>query len=363
MAGFEGIRWASTQLKYDMTSGEATVERDDSKVFAVSRSLHYGLFLAFEGIRFRCRLRDDGSLGFTFFNLGANAARFRRSMLFNLAADQHHLVPSVQALQTLFLRYLSLPENRPLFLDMARTGQQGYLRPFTADESQSIGVTFPARPCIRMIAAGYDAYLGEPFDGVTVPGLVRAVGVNGTGCLKLGINYLISVRAVAWARGVLPGASSALFLDDRPDLPVDDRIVTEWDSSCCLLAMKDGSFIRIPDSPLILPSITVRGIESILRMRGHEVVERDMSFGELCDRTAAGELVTVCSIGTAGILNRVRALHLHDGEAVRAIMRSDQTHPGYQALAEARTHYWDIYRFEADVPEGHERLELEALAG
>jgi branched-subunit amino acid aminotransferase/4-amino-4-deoxychorismate lyase len=361
MAGFEGIRWASTQLRYDLTTEEVAVEGVDAKVFAVSRSIHYGLFLAFEGIRFRCRTDERGRLRFTFLNLDVNVDRFRRGMQFLLADDAAGLVPEADQIKHLFLHYLSLPENRELFLEMARTGRQGYLRPFTVDEEQSIGVTFPQRPCMRMVAAAYDRYLGEPFSGVVVPRLVRAVGVNGTGCLKLGVNYLISIKAVARARKVHASASSALFLDDRPDLPIGERKITEWDSSCALVALRDGTFIKIPESPLILPSVTIRGIADILSMKGHPVVERDITYGELLERTRAGEVVTVCSIGTAGILNRCSQLHLFNGEEVEAVLRADNTHPSFGALAAARKHYWDIYALRAEPPAGHVVEEFEAL--
>ncbi|MBW1879868.1 MAG: hypothetical protein JRI25_23430 [Deltaproteobacteria bacterium] len=361
MAGFEGISWASTQLRYDLTTEEVTVEGIDAKVYTVSRSIHYGLFLAFEGIRFRCRTDEQGRLRFTFLNLGRNVERFRRAMRFLLAEEAGDLVPEADAIKQLFLRYLSLPQNRDLFLEMARTGRQGYLRPFTIDEERSIGVTFPQRPCIRMVAAAYDRYLGEPFSGVVVPDLVRAVGVNGTGCLKLGVNYLMSIKAVARAKQVHPSASSGLFLDDRPDLPIDERKITEWDSSCALLALRDGTFIKIPESPLILPSVTIRGITDILRMMGERVVERDITYGELLERTRADEVVTVCSIGTAGILNRCAQLHLFNGEEVEAILRADTAHPSYAALAAARKHYWDIYAGRAEPPLGHVVEEHEVL--
>ena len=40
----------------------------------------------------------------------------------------------------------------------------------------------------------------EGVTGVVGPNLVRAVGLNGTGWLKLGINYLISLKALEAAR-------------------------------------------------------------------------------------------------------------------------------------------------------------------
>ena len=349
MAGFQGIHWAPSQARYSLKTGQTLVEPASSKVYAVSRSIHYGLCLAFEGIRFRCRF-VDGELTFTFFNLAHNLERFQRSIRYNLAEADHELVPSTEGMRQLFLRYLSLPQNRDLFEEMAHSGQQGYLRPFTFDEEQSIGVVLPQQPSIRLVAAGYDDYLGEPFSGVVVPQYVRACGVNGTGCLKLGINYLMSVKAIIAARRVHPSAASALFLDDRPYDPIDQRTISEWDSSCALIALTDNTFIKIPESPLILPSVTIRGICAILREWGEMVVERDVTYAELVDLTVRGELVTICSIGTAGILNRCSQLHLFDGETVRAVMNAQEDHPAFAKLREAKQAYWGIYAHAVEAP-------------
>ena len=109
--------------------------------------------------------------------------------------------------------------------------------------------------------------------------------MNGTGCLKLGINYLMSVKAVDEAKRVLPEAAAALFLDDHPHDSLESRKITEWDSSCCLFALKDGTVVKIPESNLILPSITIHGMAAILKRMGVNVVEREMTYGELIERS------------------------------------------------------------------------------
>jgi len=253
VAGFEGVRWASQQMRYSLKDRHFDLLQAGSKVFAVSRSIHYGLFLAFEGIRFFCTKNDKGDIEVVFLNWHLNLERFRRGIAFNLGSTQQGMVPSGEELiEILIDRYFRSPEMRPFFEEMADLGAQGYLRPFTVDEEQSIGVTFPNEPAIRAVVCRYDRYLGEPFTGVVVPHMVRAVGINGMGCLKLGVNYLMSVKAVDEAKKTHPGAASALFLDDLTHLPLGDRHITEWDSSCCLFALRDGTVIKIPESPLIL---------------------------------------------------------------------------------------------------------------
>ncbi len=353
MAGFEGIKWASSQMRYVLKDKSFDMMGSDGKVFAVSRSIHYGLFLAFEGIRFFCTKEKNGSLRVNFLNLESNLGRFKKGIAFNLSSAQQSMVPSLDELLDVFMKYFREPSMADFFEEMAELGAQGYLRPFTIDEEQSIGVTFPGNPAIRAVVCRYDRYLGEPFAGVVVPNMVRAVDVNGTGCLKLGINYLMSVKAVDAARKILPGAGSALFLDDRPWDALESRKVTEWDSSCCLFALSEGTVVKIPESNLILPSVTIQGICTILKHTGVNVVERDMTYGELIERSKNKEVVAICSIGTAGILNRADKLLLVD-EAGKTIaeQKAEPAHELYKKLGEARAYYWDIYQEKVPVPDG-----------
>lgn len=354
MAGFEGIQWASRQMRYTLVGKQFELAPSDDKVFAVSRSIHYGAFLAFEGIRFFCRKTADGRPEVVFLNWTKNLERFRRGMAFNLGRNQQDLVPSAEELENLFIRmYFADPAMKAFFLEMAGLGAQGYLRPFTVDEEQSIGVTYPAQPAIRAVACRYDRYLGEPFCGVVVPHIVRALGVNGTGCLKLGVNYLMSVKAVDEARRIAPEAASALFLDDQTSARLDDRHITEWDSSCCLFAFRDGTVVKIPESALILPSVTIQGMVVLLKGMGVKVEERHLPYGELRARAKSGELVAACSVGTAGILNRCARLVLVDEKGgLDSSHKPDESHPLYRQLGEAREKYWDIYKGKVPAPAG-----------
>ena len=354
MAGFKGIKWAPRQMRFTLADGQFDVLEADSKVSAVSRSTHYGLCLTFEGIRFYATRDKAGQLEVNFLGLERNMKRFQRGISFNLGREQQQLVPSAETLTDIFVnRFFPAPGMREFLEEMADQGAQGYLRPFTIDEEQSIGVTFPGKPSIRAVVCSYDQYMGEPFSGVVVPNLVRALGANGTGCLKLGVNYLMSVKAVDAAKELMPEAASALFLDDQLHRKLEERNITEWDSSCCLFALREGTVIKIPESPLILPSVTIRGITNILRHQGVKVEEREMSYGELIERTKANEVVAICSIGTAGILNRCRELLLVDekGETL-ATQRADPEHELFVAMGDARKYYWDIYREKVAPPPG-----------
>jgi len=354
MAGFEGVRWAPRQMRYQLIDKSFDILEPDARVFAVSRSIHYGLFLAFEGIRFFCRRNDGGRPELVFLNWHKNLERFRSGISFNLGRGQQDLVPSVEDMEdVLARRYLGDESLRDFLLEMAGLSAQGYLRPFTVDEEQSIGVTFPARPSIRAAVCRYDRYLGEPFCGLVVPHLVRAVGANKMGCLKLGVNYLMSVKAMDWAKTVCPEAASALFLDDNTSTPLEERRITEWDSSCCLFGFKDGTVVKIPENDLILPSVTIGGLTALLRRKGVKVEERHVKYGEFLEEARAGRLAVVCSVGTAGILNRCQKLVLVDEKNQPVFTHHpDESHALFKILGDVRDEYWRIYQGQVEPPPG-----------
>lgn len=354
MAKFEGVKWAPQQMRYGLPEKQFEIVEPDARVFGVSRSIHYGLFLVFEGIRFFCHRNPGGEVEVVFLNWHFNLERFRKGIAFNLSSEQQEMVPTADELENVFIHlYFKDPSMRGFLEQMAELGAQGYLRPFTIDEEQSIGVTFPAQPAVRAMACRYDRYLGEPFCGVVIPQLVRAVGINKTGCLKLGLNYLISVKAVDAAKKICPEAACALFLDDNPQGRLLDRLVTEWDSSCCLFGLRDGRVIKIPENPLILPSVTIQGIVAILREMGVAVEERHLTYGELVEKANDNELVVVASVGTAGILHRCARLILADDKGQTLATHSpDVKNPLFQKLGEAREYFWSIYKESVKIPAG-----------
>jgi branched-subunit amino acid aminotransferase/4-amino-4-deoxychorismate lyase len=341
-------------MRYLLPDKQFDILEADAKVYGVSRSIFYASFLCFEGIRFFCKKNAKGQLEVLFLNWHGNLERLRRGITFNLSRSQAGMVPTVEELETIIIRqYFAVPAVRAFLEEMAEAGAQGYLRPFTVDEDQSMGVTFPTQPSVRAIFCRYDNYLGEPFTGVVTPQWVRAVGANKTGWLKLGINYLVSLKAIDAAKDVDPEAAAALFLDDQTHRPLEDRCVTEWDSSCCLFEFRDGTIVKIPESDLILPSITIQGMVILLRDMGVKVEERPVTYGELLRRTKSGELVVAASIGTAGIMNRCQKLVCVDeANAVAAVHLPDTSHPLYAKLAEAKAYYWDIYRERSKLPAG-----------
>jgi branched-chain amino acid aminotransferase len=354
MAKFEGVKWAPHQMRYLLPDKQFAILEPDAKVVAISRSIFYATFLCFEGIRFFCKKGPGGHLEVNFLNWHKNLERLRRGIAFNLSKTQTDLIPTVEELEAVIIhQYFKDPAIHAFLAEMADLGAQGYLRPFTVDEEQSMGVTFPGLPAVRASFCRYDNYLGEPFTGVVVPHLVRAVAANKTGWLKLGINYLISLKALEAAKEVDPTAAAALFLDDWTHAPLAERHVTEWDSSCCLFGLRDGTIVKIPESELILPSVTIRGMVTILKDMGVKVEERHVAYGELVRLVKANELVVAASVGTAGIMNRCQKLVLVDEKNASAATHvPDKGHPIYAKLAEAKAYYWDIFREKVKLPAG-----------
>jgi len=354
MARFEGVEWAPAQMRYGLNDKTFELLEANAKVYAVSKSIFYAMILCFEGIRFFCRRTAGGRLEIRLLNWHKNLERFLRSIAFNLSKKQQVLVPTVEELENVFINlYFKDPAIKPFLEKMADDGAQGYLRPFTLDEEQSMGVTFPGQPAIRAIFSRYSNYLGEPFTGVVIHHLVRAMSCNKTGWLKLGVNYLISLKAVEAASEIEPGAAAALFLDDKVHIPLEQRCITEWDSSCCLFGLRDGTVIKIPESDLILPSVTIQGMAIILGQMGVKVEERNMTYGELLSRVRSGELVVAASIGTAGIMNRCQKLVCVDANnQVTAVHVPDTEHEIYKKLGEVKTYYWEIYKGNVPVPPG-----------
>ncbi|MCX6567801.1 MAG: hypothetical protein NT147_01950, partial [Candidatus Aminicenantes bacterium] len=116
---------------------------------------------------------------------------------------------------------------------------------------------------------------------------------------------------------------------------------------------RDGTVVKIPESELILPSITIQGMVTILKDMDVKVEERHVTYGELVQRVRSQELVVAASIGTAGIMNRCQKLLCVDkNNAVTATHLADTGHPLYAKLAEAKAYYWNIYKEKAKLPAG-----------
>src|SRR4030042_2740851 len=170
MAKFEGVKWAPRQMRYLLPEKQFDILEADAQVHAVSRSIFYATFLFFEGLRFFGKKGAGGRIEVNFLNWTKNLERRRRGIAFNLSRAQAGIIPSVEELESIIIhQYFKDPAIRAFLEEMADQGAQGYLRPFTVDEEQSMGVTFPGLPDLRAIFCRFYNYLGEPFSGVVLP--------------------------------------------------------------------------------------------------------------------------------------------------------------------------------------------------
>lgn len=119
MAQFEGVKWAESQMRYLLNNKKQDFLAGNDRVFAVSRSIHYGLFLAFEGIRFFSHKNKDGKLEVIFLNWKKNLERFKRSISFNLSTEQQKLVPTLDELLEIFMNYFKRPDMQNFLEEMA----------------------------------------------------------------------------------------------------------------------------------------------------------------------------------------------------------------------------------------------------
>ena len=111
--------------------------------------------------------------------------------------------------------------------------------------------------------------------------------------------------------------------------------------------------VKIPESPLILPSVTSQGLVAILKEMRTPVQERDITYGELIQKVESDELVCVSSVGTAGIMNRCDKLLLVDEKGdILQTHHPDKNHDLYLKLDKAKTYYWDLYQEKAKLPDG-----------
>ena len=93
------------------------------------------------------------------------------------------------------------------------------------------------------------------------------------------------------------------------------------------------------------------GTVALAKERGITVEEQDVKYGELVEWARTAELVAICSIGTAGILNRCSTLHLVDNDLnVIARHSQDSGHPLVVHWREMRADYWGMYTGRTDIP-------------
>ena len=193
-------------------------------------------------------------------------------------------------------------EANEAFVPPYGSGATLYLRPYMFGSSPVIGVKPAEEYQFRIFATPVGPY----FKGGVKPLTIRVsdfdrAAPNGTGHIKAGLNYAMSLHAIVSAHH--EGFDENMYLDAKTRTKVE-----ETGGANFLFITKDGKVVT-PKSSSILPSITRRSLMIVAKeYLGLEVEEREVYLDELKDFAECG----LC--GTAAVISPVGKVVDHGKE-------------------------------------------------
>ena len=182
------------------------------------------------------------------------------------------------------------------------SGATLYVRPYMMGTNPVIGV----KPADKYQFRAFVTPVGPYFKGGAKPLTIRVsdfdrAAPNGTGMIKAGLNYAMSLHAIVTAHA--DGYDENMYLDPKTRTKVE-----ETGGANFIFITKDGKFVT-PKSNSILPSITRRSLMYVAEhYLGMEVEHREVYFDELKDFAEAG----LC--GTAAVISPVGKIVDHGKE-------------------------------------------------
>ena len=182
------------------------------------------------------------------------------------------------------------------------SGATLYLRPYMFGSNPVIGVKPATEYQFRVFATPVGPY----FKGGAKPITIRVcdfdrAAPNGTGHIKAGLNYAMSLHAIVDAHN--QGYDENMYLDAKTRTKVE-----ETGGANFIFVTKDGKVVT-PKSNSILPSITRRSLLQVAReYLGLEAEEREVYFDEVKDFAEAG----LC--GTAAVISPIGKIVDHGKE-------------------------------------------------
>lgn len=182
------------------------------------------------------------------------------------------------------------------------SGATLYLRPYMFGSNPVIGVKPASEYQFRVFATPVGPY----FKGGVKPITIRVcdfdrAAPNGTGHIKAGLNYAMSMHAIVDAHA--QGYDENMYLDAKTRTKVE-----ETGGANFLFVTKDGKVVT-PKSNSILPSITRRSLLYVAKeYLGLEAEEREVYLEEVQDFAEAG----LC--GTAAVISPVGKIVDHGKE-------------------------------------------------
>lgn len=211
-----------------------------------------------------------------------------------------------------------------------------YLRPYMFGSSPVIGV----KPADEYQFRVFSTPVGPYFSGGAKPITICVsdydrAAPHGTGNIKAGLNYAMSLHAIVTAHN--DGYDENMYLDAATRTKVE-----ETGGANFLFVTKDNKVVT-PKSDSILPSITRRSLMHVAKeYLGLEVEEREVYFEEVKDFVECG----LC--GTAAVISPVGKVVDHGKEIVMA-NGSTQMGPIIQKLYDTLT---GIQMGRIEAPEG-----------
>lgn len=186
------------------------------------------------------------------------------------------------------------------------SGATLYVRPYMFGSGPVIGVAPASEYQFRILTTPVGPYFKGGIRSLTlcVSDFDRAAP-NGTGHIKAGLNYAMSLHAIVSAHK--NGYDENMYLDAATHTKVE-----ETGGANFLFVTKDNKVVT-PKSSSILPSITRRSLLTIAKdYLGMEVQEREVPFTEIKDFAECG----LC--GTAAVISPVGKIVDHGKEIVFA---------------------------------------------
>ena len=182
------------------------------------------------------------------------------------------------------------------------SGASLYIRPYMFGSNPVIGV----KPADEYQFRVFTTPVGPYFKGGAKPLTIKVsdfdrAAPHGTGHIKAGLNYAMSLHAIVTAHA--EGYAENMYLD-----PATRTKVEETGGANFLFVTKDGKVVT-PKSDSILPSITRRSLVHVAKeYLGLEVEEREVLFDEVKDFAECG----LC--GKAAVISPVGKIVDHGKE-------------------------------------------------
>ena len=216
------------------------------------------------------------------------------------------------------------------------TGASLYIRPYMFGISPVIGV----KPAEEYQFRAFCTPVGPYFKGGAKPITIKVsdfdrAAPNGTGHVKAGLNYAMSLHAIVTAHE--EGFDENMYLDPKTRTKVE-----ETGGANFIFVTKDNKVVT-PKSDSILPSITRRSLIYVAKeYLGLEVEEREVLLEEVKDFAECG----LC--GTAAVISPVGKIYNH-GEEICFSSGMEKMGPVIQKLYDTLT---GIQMGKIEAPEG-----------